>query len=241
MLADLSLARTHPASFAIPVDGASLITKAMHVTHRTILQLGDAANRGYERKVPVWPVLGEVIGVLSYGAEKIVYQVANVDLGLDSVVSVYHRESIGRNAVRVASKKREAYETCRRHFGSQVVPTAFVTVDNPWGRGAKPATVQFYIRGSTRLSSLTPEALRLREQTDGDFAQSMKRFRLGYSRMLADKLIPDLSSGNVLVQGCNILLCDSEILRGVGASGRALGIHANYGLVEQSAAELAAL
>ena len=56
--------------------------------------------------------------------------------------------------------------------------------------------------------------------------------------MLADKLIPDLSSGNVLVQGCNILLCDSEILRGVGAIGRALGIHANYGLVEQSVGEL---
>jgi len=241
MLADLSLARTHPASFEIPVNGASYIARAMHVTHRTILRLGDAANWGYERKVPVWPVCGEVIGVLSYGAEKVVYQVSDGDPSLDAVVSVYHRESIGRNPVRVASKKRQAYETCRHYFGSQVVPTAFVTVDNPWGRGAKPATVQSYIRGSTRLSSLTPAALRLREQTDDDFAQSMKRFRLGYSRMLADKFIPDFSSGNVLVQGGNILLCDSEILRGVGAIGRALGIHANYGLVEQSAAELAAL
>jgi hypothetical protein len=241
MLADLSLARTHPVSFEIPVDGASHITRAMHVTHRTILHLGDAANWGYERKVPVWPVFGEVIGVLSYGAEKIVYQVSHGDPGLDSVVSVYHRESIGRNAVRVASKKREAYETCCRYFGSQVVPTAFVSVDNPWGRGAKPATIQSFIRGSTRLSSLTPAALRLREQTDGGFAHSMNMFRLGYSRMRADNFIPDLSSGNVLVQGSNILLCDSEILRGVGAIGPALGIHTNYGLVERSAGELASL
>ena len=238
ILADLSLARTHPATFEIPVDGASRITTAMHVTHRTILHLGDVANRGYERKVPVWPVFGEVIGVLSYGAEKVVYQVSDGDPALDAVVSVYHRESIGRNAVRVASNKREAYETCRHYFGSQVVPTAFVTIDNPWGRGAKPATIQSYIRGSIRLSSLTPASLRSREQTDCDFAHSMNMFRLGYSRMLADKLIPDLSSGNVLVQGCNILLCDSEILRGVGAIGRALGIHANYGLVEQSVGEL---
>ena len=59
--------------------------------------------------------------------------------------------------------------------------------------------------------------------------------------MLADKLIPDLSSGNVLVQGSNIFLCDCEILRGVGAIGRTLGIHANYDLVEQSMGELAAL
>jgi hypothetical protein len=213
----------------------------MHVTHRTILHLGDAANWGYEHKVPVWPVVGEVIGVLSYGAEKVVYQVSDGDPGLDSIVSVYHRESIGRDAVRVASKKRQAYETCRRYFGSQVVPTAFVTVDNPWGGGAKAATVQSYIRGSTRLSSLTSAALRLREQTDGAFAHSMSRFRQGYSRMLADRLIPDLSSGNVLIQGCDILVCDSEILRGVGAIGRALGIHPNYGLVERSAGELASL
>jgi len=241
MLADLSLARTHPASFEIPVDGASRITRAMHVTHRTVVQLGGAANWGYERKVPVWPVRGEVISVLSYGAEKVVYQVSDGDLGLDSVVSVYHRESLGKSAVRVARNKREAYEACRRYFGSQVVPTVFVSVDNPWGSGAKPATIQLYIRGSTKLSSLTPAGLRLREQTDGDFAHSMNMFRLGYSKMRADGLIPDLSSGNVLVQGGNILLCDSEILRGVGAIGRALGIHANYGLVEPRRAKLASL
>jgi hypothetical protein len=241
ILADLSLARTHPATFEKPVDGASRVTTAMHVTHRTILHLGDVANRGYERKAPVWPVFGEVVGVLSYGAEKVVYQVSHGDPALDSVVSVYHRESIGRNSVRVATKKREAYETCRHYFGSQVVPTAFVSIDNPWGRGAKPATIQSYIRGSIRLSSMSPASLRSREQLDRDFAQSLSRFRLGYSKMLAEKLVPDLSSGNVLVQGCNILLCDSEILRGVGEIGRALGIHANYGLVEQSVGELEVL
>jgi len=241
ILADLSLARTHPATYEVPVNGVSRTITAMHVTHRRILYLGEVVNRGYERKTPAWPVFGEVIGVLSYGAEKVVYQVSDGDPALDAVVSVYHRESVGTNAVRVASKKREAYETCRRYFGSQVVPTAFVTIDNPWGRGAKPATVQSYIRGSSRLSSMTHASLRSRELTDSDFAHSMNMFRLGYSRMLSDRLIPDLSSGNVLVQGCNILLCDCEILRGVGAIGRALGIHANYGLFEQSVGELRAL
>lgn len=241
ILADLSLAQTHPATFEIPADGASRITTAMHVTHRTILHLGNAANRGYERKVPVWPVCGEVIGVLSYGAEKVVYQVHDGDPAHDAVVSVYHRESIGRNAVRVAGRKREAYETCRHYLGSQVVPTAYVTIDSPWGSGAKPATIQPYVRRSIRLSSLTPASLRSREQKDSNFAHSMNMFRSGYARMRADKLIPDLSSGNVLVRGCNIFLCDSEILRGVGAIGRALGIHVNYGLVEQSVGELTAL
>ena len=211
------------------------------MTHRTILRLGDVANRGYQRKVPVGTVAGEVIGVLSYGAEKVVYQVSDGDPALDAVLSVYHRESIGRNAVRVAGSKREAYETCRHYFGFQVVPTTYVTIDNPRGRGAKPATIQPYIRGSIRLSSFTPASLRSRERADRDFAHSMSTFQLGYSRMLADKLIPDLSSGNVLVQGSNILLCDSEILRGVGAIGRALDIHANYGLLEQPVGELTAL
>ena len=241
ILADLSLARIHPATFEIPSDDSSHITRALHVTHRAILRLARVSNRGYERKVPAWPVFGEVVGVLSYGAEKVVYRVSDGDPALDAVVSVYHRESIGRNAVRVASSKRAAYETCRHYLGSQIVPTAFVTIDNPWGRGAKPATIQSYIGGSVRLSSLTPASLRSREQTDRDFAHSMSMFRLGYSRMRADNLIPDLSSGNVLVQGGKILLCDCEILRGVGAIGRALGIHANYGLVEQSVDELKAL
>ena len=59
--------------------------------------------------------------------------------------------------------------------------------------------------------------------------------------MLADKLIPDLSWGMCWCRDATYFYVDSEVLRGVGAIGRALGIHANYGLVEQSVGELSAL
>ncbi len=231
MLADASIAQLHPSSSERPTPGSAPSKHMMHIMHVALMKSGRLANKSYERKTPSWPVKGESISVLGYGAEKIAYKVSG-DQAQDAVVAVYHMESTRKNPLEVIERKKANYQTHQKYFGDIIVPTTFVVLDNPWGDGTKPATIQPFIKDTEKLGSFTEAELRERAGNDSNFAESLDQLVSGYQNMLADGIFPDFSSSNLLIAGSKIVMFDTGQVYPAAIMSRIAGTRPNYQLVE---------
>ncbi|HLC91984.1 MAG TPA: hypothetical protein VJC09_02945 [Candidatus Saccharimonadales bacterium] len=111
ILADMSIAEVHPKTLEKPAPDTGNRMRLMHSVHLALYQAGRLANRGLERKTPKWPVRPEAISVLGYGAEKVVYRISGGEGQTDTVLSVYHRESLVSEPTIVINNKKEKHET----------------------------------------------------------------------------------------------------------------------------------
>lgn len=228
ILVDSHAAETHPHTLQRLGHGATIELRAKHAVHKAINHAGRLASVGYEKKMPRWPVAGEVISVLGYGAEKIAYRVDHGEGKPSSVLSVYHRESIGKDPIEVVHKKQEAYDTYREHFGELVVPTAFMVVDNPWGDGAKPASIQPFITSTHKLADYSVEQLEQHLVEDPKFADNFRHLQTGYEGMKEEGVLPDFASGNVLVSGSDIMIIDTGTLFPAESAAQLRSLHPSY-------------
>jgi hypothetical protein len=204
----------------------------MHAMHVALMETGRLANKSYERKTPQWPLRGESIDVIGYGAEKIVYHVVDEASASDSVVGVYHLKSMRNTPQEVIQEKRTNYETYKKYFGDIVLPTSFVILDNPWGDGAKPASIQPFVQEAEKFSALGEEALRKRAATDPKFAENLSRLTTGYGQMMQDGLRPDFASSNILVSGSDIVVFDTGTIYQADRDSEVIKQSPNYQLIE---------
>ncbi len=229
ILADVSIAQNHPSTKEKPAPGSRITLRLMHSLHTALLASGKLANRSYERKNPHWPLKSESINVLGYGAEKVVYRVNSSDHSSDRVVSIYHMESLGnKDPLEVVKKKQERYETYKKYFGDLVVPTSFVVLDNPWGDGSKPASIQPLIQNAQKFSELSQTDLEHRAKNDGEFATSLNQLVGGYQKMLDDNLSPDFASSNLLISGSKIVIFDTGWIYTAEKANQLALRHSNY-------------
>lgn len=236
ILADMSTATTHPPTLERPTSDAGAVAWLMHSVHSALYHSGRLANMGYDRKTPRWPVEAapKSISVLGYGFEKVAYQVSAAGES-DQVVSVYHRESIGKEPQEVAQKKRETYKTYQRYFGELVVPTVFAVIDNPWGSGGKPAAIQPLLTRTDRLAVISTEDLLTRAANNPELKYNARLLIDGYYRMLKDGLCPDFASSNLLLSGPKIHVFDTGVLYPTSSLPRLHRRHSNYGLMRSLA------
>lgn len=232
ILADASVAETHPTSANRPERGSSLTRYAMHAVHATLMRSGRAADRAHERSTPQWPLKGESISVLGYGVEKIAYRVTDDATGLSNVVSVFHLKSLRNQPHEVIVEKRANYEKYKQYFPDIILPTSFVVLDNPWGDGAKAAYVQPFIEHAEKFSELSQEALQARAATDPVFAENLEHLTRGYNHMLQDGLRPDFSTNNLLVSGSDILVFDTGVMYPSDRESLIVRQSPNYRLIE---------
>lgn len=209
ILADISTVRFEkPRS-----DRPAAIRLAHMALVTTIYKVSHLAAINYEKKIPQWPFQAKDITVLSYGREKIVYKVTPEDQQAgDRVVSVYHLESMGKEPLEVIRKKQKNYETYRKYFGRLIVPTSFAVLDNPWGEGTKPASIQPFIENTDRFSNYSVAQLEARAAADAQFAENLRLLKNGYYSMLADGIGPDFGGGNLVVSGSDIMILDTGLV-----------------------------
>lgn len=233
ILADMHRSETHPKSIETPSSEDSRIAKVMHVAHRAILAAGKRADKGYDRKIPAWPIPEDsTVSVLGYGAEKIAYRVRPAT-GDEQVLSIYHRESMTRPPAEVARKKQERYETYRKYFGELIVPSQFMVVDNPWGEGGKPAVMQPYINNMHELNISDKEEMRSRIGHDKVFAESLGSLALGYEAMTNDGLYPDFANSNVMVADSRITIVDTGMMYTADRAQHLYELHPNYQALDE--------
>ncbi len=229
ILADVSIAQNHPSTKEKPAPGSRITLHLMHSLHAALLASGRLANRSYERKNPQWPIKSESINVLGYGAEKVVYRVNSSDHSSDQVVSVYHMESLrNKDPLEVVKKKQQRYETYKNYFGDLVVPTSFIVLDNPWGDGSKPASIQPFIQNAQKFSELTEADIKDRAKNDSEFATDLDRLTSGYQKMLSDDLSPDFASSNLLISGSRIVIFDTGWIYTAEKANQLALRHSNY-------------
>lgn len=231
ILADVSTAEIHPSSMEL-APGARLEKRIMHAINVALLSSGRLANRAYERKIPHWPLRGEAISVLGYGVEKVAYRVRDSHGRGDSVVSVFHLASLVKSPQEVIDIKRQKYQTYCKYFGDLVVPTLFVILDNPWGDGGKPASIQPYIENTQKFANFTQTELTQRAERDAKFAKNLDYLVNGYQNMSADGIYPDFASSNLLVSGSNIVIFDTGGICSVQKAAKQARLHPNYRLIE---------
>lgn len=233
ILADVSVSQTHPSTAEKPEAGATSTKRIMHAMHVALMKTGQLANKSHERKTPQWPLRGESISILGYGAEKVVYRVVDEASASDSVVGVYHLKSMQHTPAEVVTEKKANYETYKKYFGDIVLPTSFVILDNPWGDGAKPASIQTFVQGAEKLSDLDEETLRERAATDTKFAKNLGHLTCGYGQMMQDGLRPDFASSNVLVHGSEIIVFDTGVIYPADRDSEIIKQSPNYQLIER--------
>jgi hypothetical protein len=212
IVADMAMAEQKHRSMRRMGRHATKETLVKQVRHRMVHAAGKVATLGYQPKQVEWPVSGDRENVLAYGAEKVAYRIPGKDGAPDSVMAVYHKESIGRDPVEVARQKAGQYGKYREYFGDTVLPTSFMVVDNPWGPGRKPASLAQYLPDAEKLSDLSAGEIAERNHGDPEFARSFQTLQAGYRRMTADGLVPDLAEGNVLVHDSHIYIIDTGAL-----------------------------
>lgn len=228
---DMERAETHPSSLDRPEEGAPKLAWVMHGMHKAILAGGRRAGRNYNRKIPQWPIAeASQNSVLGYGAEKIVYRIQSKES--EHVLSIYHRESLRNEPLEVIRNKQDKYNTYRRYFGELIVPTQFMVVDNPWGKGGKPATLQPFVENMEELGPTTVEQLKMRAEKDGAFAQSLGQLVTGYRAMTQDGLYPDFASSNVMVSGSDITIVDTGMMYDSNRAEHLRALHPNYQVLE---------
>lgn len=240
ILADVSVAQTHPSSAEKPAPGSTRTRHLMHAMHVAIMKSGRLAHKSYERKTPQWPIRGESISVLGYGAEKVVYRVTDEAVDRDTVVGVFHLKSMRHTPQEVIKTKRDNYETYRKYFGDIVLPTSFVVLDNPWGDGAKAASVQPFIEDAEKFSELNEQVLRERAETDPVFAENLQKLTAGYADMMHDGLRPDFASSNLLISGSDILVFDTGVIYPADRESSIIQQSPNYQLIEILSSPVAA-
>lgn len=209
ILADISTAEIHPSAAEKPEPGSPFEKHITHALHAALLKSGKLASSMRERKVPQWPLKGESIDVLGYGAEKVVYKVSAGDSTPNHVVSVFHFGSMKKDPNQVIKDKRANFEIYRNYFGDLVIPTSFIIVDNPWGDGAKPAIVQPFIENAEKFSDLSRDEIDKRATADPQFEADIRQLARGYTDMMTDGLRPDFASSNLLVSGSEIAIFDT--------------------------------
>ena len=189
---------------------SKLIVNVTRIAYRILYRFGRLSNYNYKRKIPNWPFEAKSIIVLGFGIEKIAYKVMPADPKTPPmVVSVYHHESLRKSSAEIIRKKKEKYEAYRKYFGDLVVPTSFTEVDNPWGEGKKPASIQPFLKSPERFSDYSLQQLNTRVAEDSIFAKNLHALKEGYDKMLADKIRPDFGGGNLVVVGSDIKIFDT--------------------------------
>ena len=237
ILADMVLASEYPSRRELK-PGSPAVARLAHMAvssgHAVVRQAGKLANYNYERKVPQWPFKSRSTSVLGWGQEKIAYRVTpETDQVGDIVVSVYHREAMGRDPLDVIHAKKEKYEAYKKYFGELIVPTSFAVIDNPWGDGGKPASIQPFLKNTERFSDYTADQLRAREADDPAFAESLQLLKDGYHRMLEDDLCPDFGGSNLVITEAGVRIFDTGLLLSADESTRLRALVPSYKLVEE--------
>lgn len=231
MLVDMGTATHHPETLRTPPPEATRIRRVMHMVHYGLHAVGIRLAEKHKRKQPDW-AKGEQLNVIGYGGEKIVYKIEGDAEHLSRVVSVYHKDSLRKDPVTLLEQKRGHYNTYVQYFGDLVLPTEFEMVDNPWGNGKKPASIQAYLEGMTLLSDMTKEEIEARKNSDSQFERSCEALSAGYLLMRDDGLCPDLASSNVIVTDKGIQLFDTGVIYPVSSLGKLKSLQPNYTLVE---------
>lgn len=192
---------------------STLLVSITRLAHKTLYRAGRISNYGYKRKMPNWPFEATSVIVLGYGIEKIAYKVTSTDAKAPvMVVAVYYREPLRKSPDEVIHKKTERYQAYRKYFGDIIVPTTFGEIDNPWGEGTKPASIQPFLDKLERFSDYSQQQVKARAEEDAIFAKDLRSLKCGYDRMLADKHRPDFGGGNLVVVGSNIRIFDTGVL-----------------------------
>ncbi len=237
ILADVSIAQMHPSTAERPEPGSPRSRHLMHALHVGLMKAGKLANRNHTRKEPQWPLNTESVDVLGYGAEKVVYKVKSGDDMSDRVVSVYHMESVLKDPAAVIERKRDRYRTYKDYFGDQVLPTSFIIIDNPWGDGAKPASIQPFIEDAHRLSDMSESEVRDLAESDPKFGRNLDHLVKGYRMMMSDGLRPDFASSNLLISGSDLVIFDTGMIYEAEKDNAFIRASSNYQLLDALGAE----
>lgn len=230
-LADIGIASARPEKPAVKIRNAK---RLMYTAHSLLYQTGRLANKNYKRKVPGWPLPVSnpyCISVLSYGSEKIAYNVC-LDNGENVVMGIFHRESLLQHPHEVTKRKKQSYETYVHYFGRLVWPTLFLEVDNPWGEGLKPASFQTYFGEAEELGNLSQDEIARRLNTNPKFSTDFQMLVSGYTRMLRDGLCPDFATTNVLIVGERIILPDTGLLYGADKLDTLRQLHQTFEILD---------
>jgi hypothetical protein len=238
ILADTSIAE-HQRHHLAPLSPTARRTERVtHRLHTAAHNIGQTANRGYERSSAFWnpaeaPVANvENITVFAYGNEKIAYKLTTAT-GEAHVVSVYHVNALFSDPDRLLARKQANYDIYRKYFGALVKPTEFLLVNNPWGEGKKPAALLGFIEDKEEFQSYNAGQLRTRAETDADFATSLHTLQQGYSAMRRDNLYPDISGSNLVISGSNIVIFDTGHVFTKNQARIVKRIHKNYPTLEE--------